>query len=138
MTVHELRELEGACLWAKGDQAPPEAKTLLHEIERRAVDWNGTEVVCEKPPENRQHKCVEKNAMEIVVSWIEYDKKYGFFLVSNNLYGDGTVTDIKFCPFCGEKLLTLWERITKGVVLPEMPAIDEEFWLGKSEKQNED
>ena len=105
MKTEEIRQFEEACLWALSKNAPEEAKVLMKEITRRKVDYSGNVGwLYETPPDDRIHKCVEKNMAGVPVDWVEYDERYGYFLTSTNVYGDGAVTDINFCPFCGEKL----------------------------------
>lgn len=76
----------------------------MKEIARRKIDHGDTCWMYENPPKERLHTCVECNMAGVIVSWIEYDEQYGFQLISTNVYGDGAITEILFCPFCGEKL----------------------------------
>lgn len=105
MKTQEIKQLEDACVWALSKESPKEAKVLVKEFARRKVDHAG-EIgwMYETPPLDRVHMCVELNLAQIPVAWIEYDERYGFQLVSTNVYGDGTITEVQFCPFCGEKL----------------------------------
>jgi hypothetical protein len=105
MNLDETRTLESAVLWAIRDDAPVEAKVLLKEITRREVDHSGlVGWLYECPPEDRVHRCVDRNDAGLSVAWVEYDPQYGFCLMSTNVYGDGAYADIAYCPFCGEKL----------------------------------
>jgi len=107
MKTKEIKELEQAYIWAKS-QNSPEVQILTKEIDRRENDHSGNNGCCyETLPENRPHPCTELNLAEIPVAWIEYDQQHGFELVSTNAYGDGSITSINFCPFCGKQLIDI-------------------------------
>lgn len=92
-------------MWALSKESPREAKVLMKEIARRKIDHSGnTGWMYETPPDDRLHTCVERNMAGVVTAWVEYDERYGFELVDTNVYGDGGITKINFCPFCGVKL----------------------------------
>lgn len=106
MTPDEVRSLEEAALWALKPGAPREAKILFKELARQGVDHTGKEGWLYEPlPEDRPHPCVELNLAKIPVAWITYEDQYGFELAGTSVYGDGSVTTIKFCPFCGKELI---------------------------------
>lgn len=58
----------------------------------------------EKMPDERPHPCHEQNAGGTPVAWIVYEEAYGFSINCTDAYGEGTIVDITFCPWCGLRL----------------------------------
>lgn len=64
-----------------------------------------TDFIYDIMPDNRLHACHKTNPTGIPVAWIRYEPNHGFELESTDLYGDGAIINITFCPWCGERLM---------------------------------
>lgn len=65
----------------------------------------------EAMPEERPHGCYAVNAAGIPVHWIVYEPNHGYELFSTDAYGDGSIVNITFCPWCGSRLMTTEQEL---------------------------
>lgn len=62
-------------------------------------------------PNHRIHDCHNVNAAGVPVAWVIYDK-HGPQIETTDVYGNGTIMPVNYCPWCGEVLATP-ERMAK-------------------------